>query len=58
MHVEIGPRIYQVTSSAIAVAGEEEKIFTVTFLPVAKGGDGDPQGTNSTLVTGTLRQLR
>jgi PAS domain-containing protein len=58
MHIEIGPRIYQVTSSAIAVAGEEEKIFTVTFLPVAKGGDADPQGTSSTLVTGTLRQLR
>ena len=58
MHIEIGPRIYQVTSSAIAVAGEEENIFTVTFLPVAKGGDGDPQGTSSTLVTGTLRQLR
>jgi PAS domain-containing protein len=58
MHIEIGPRIYQVTSSAIAVAGEEEKIFTLTFLPVAKGSDADPQGTSSTLVTGTLRQLR
>ncbi|GAC1676856.1 MAG: hypothetical protein NVS9B2_27570 [Steroidobacteraceae bacterium] len=58
MHIEIGPRIYQVTSSAIAVAGEEERIFTVTFLPVAKGSDADPQGPSSTLATGTMRQLR
>jgi PAS domain-containing protein len=58
MHLEIGPRIYQVTSSAVSVPGEEEKIFTVTFLPVAQGVSADPQGTNSTVITGTLRQLR
>jgi PAS domain-containing protein len=58
MHIEIGPRIYQVTSSAILLAGEEEAIFTVSFLPVAKGGADDPYGTNSTTVTGTIRQLR
>ena len=58
MHIEIGPRIYQVTSSAILLAGEEESIFTVSFLPVAKGGSADPYGTNSTMITGTVRQLR
>jgi PAS domain-containing protein len=58
MHVEIGPRIYQVTSSAIALAGEEERIFTVSFLPVAKGSAADPHGTSSTMVTGTLGQMR
>jgi PAS domain-containing protein len=58
MHIEIGPRIYQVTSSAILLAGEEESIFTVSFLPVAKDGDDDPYGTNSAAVTGTMRQLR
>ena len=58
LHIEIGPRIYQVTSSAVTVAGEEEGIFTVAFLPVARGGNSDPIGANSTVVTGTLRQLR
>jgi PAS domain-containing protein len=58
MHIEIGPRIYQLTSSAIAVAGEEERIFSVSFLPVAKGGAADPFGSSSTVLTGTMRQLR
>jgi PAS domain-containing protein len=58
MHIEIGPRIYEVTSSTVALAGEEECIFTVSFLPVAKGGTADPFGTSSTIVTSTLRQLR
>ncbi|MDB6087933.1 MAG: hypothetical protein JWN85_717 [Gammaproteobacteria bacterium] len=58
MHVEIGSRIYQVTSSAVALAGEEERIFTASFLPVAKAGTPDPFGTSPTVVTGTLRQLR
>jgi hypothetical protein len=57
-HVEIGPRIYQLTSSAIALAGEEERIFSVSFLPVAKGGMADPSGSNSTAVTSIVRQLR
>ena len=57
-HIEIGPRIYQVTSSATAVEGEREGIYTVTFLPVAKGSGTDQDGTNSTSITGTMRQLR
>jgi PAS domain-containing protein len=56
MHVQIGPRIYQATSSATALAGEEDCIFTMSFLPVAKDSDADPYGT--TVVTGTVRQLR
>jgi PAS domain-containing protein len=56
MHMQIGQRIYQVTSSAVAVSGEEESIFAVSFLPVARGtADLD---TNSTIITGTMRQLR
>jgi hypothetical protein len=58
MHIEIGPRIYQVTSSAVALAGEEERIFTVAFLPVARAGSSDPFATGSTVVTTTLSQLR
>lgn len=58
MHIEIGPRIYQVTSSAISLAGEEERIFTVAFLPVARAGVADPFATGQTVVTTTLGQLR
>lgn len=58
MHVEIGSRIYQMTSSAVALAGEEERIFAVSFLPVAKGDTADSLQTGSTMVTGTLRRLR
>ena len=41
MHVEIPPRIYQVTSSASSLPGEEEPFYVVTFLPVARGAIGD-----------------
>jgi PAS domain-containing protein len=58
MHIEIGPRIYQVTSSAISLAGEEERIFTVAFLPVARAGTADPFATSSTMVTPTLGHMR
>ena len=58
MHIEIDQRIYQVTSSAITLAGEQERIFTVSILPVAKGGTADPFETSSIAVTGSLRQVR
>jgi PAS domain-containing protein len=58
MHIEIGPRIYQVTSSAVSLAGEEERIFTVAFLPVARAGTADPFATSSTMVTPTLGHMR
>ena len=57
MHIEIGARIYQVTTAAVALAGEEERLFTVSLLPVAKGGASDPFATISTAVTTTLEQL-
>jgi hypothetical protein len=37
MHVEIGPRLFQVTLSPLALPGEEERVHVVAFLPVAKG---------------------
>jgi PAS domain-containing protein len=58
MHLEIGPRIYQVTTSAVTLAGEEEHIFSVSFLPVARAGATDPFATSATMVTGTLGQVR
>jgi PAS domain-containing protein len=36
MHLRLLPRIFQVTSTAISVPGEEERIVVVAFLPVAR----------------------
>ena len=58
MHIEIDQRIYQVTSSATTLAGEQERIFTVSVLPVAKGSTGDTLEMNATAITGALRQVR
>lgn len=58
MHMQIGSRIYQLATSAIRLPGEEASIFAVSFLPVASGVPADTAATGSTIVTGTLRQLR
>jgi PAS domain-containing protein len=57
-HLEIGQRIYQVTSSAITLEGEQERIFTVSVLPVARGGAGDPFGSGTAVLPGITRELR
>jgi hypothetical protein len=36
MHIEISPWVYQVTSSAVALPAEEERLYIVAFLPVGK----------------------
>jgi hypothetical protein len=36
---EIGPRLFQVTISALAFPGEEERLHVVAFLPVARGAN-------------------
>lgn len=41
MHMRIAPRIYQVTSSAVTLPGEDDRIFVVAFLPVVRA-DADP----------------
>jgi PAS domain-containing protein len=56
MHIEIGQRIYQVASSAITLEGEQERIFTVSILPIAKGETADPFGTGTAVLTGISRQ--
>jgi hypothetical protein len=58
MHIEIDQRIYQVTSTATILAGEQERIFTVSVLPVAKGGTGDTLEMSATAITGAIRQVR
>jgi hypothetical protein len=41
MHVEITPHIYQVTTSAAPLPGEDAQLYVVTFLPVARAAIGD-----------------
>lgn len=53
-HLEIGPRVFQVTSSAVVLGGEEERIFAVSFLPVARAGTPDPFGTSATVAMPSL----
>jgi len=52
MHVEIPPRIYQVTSSASPLPGEEERLYIVMFLPVARAAAGERTGTVPALPSG------
>jgi hypothetical protein len=52
MHVEIAPRIYQVSTSALPLPGEDVQLYVVTFLPVARAAIGD-----STAITATVQQL-
>jgi len=36
MHLRILPRVFQVTSTAVALPGEQERLCVVAFLPVAR----------------------
>jgi PAS domain-containing protein len=36
MHIEIDARIFEVTSSEIAMPGEDQRLFSVSLLPVAR----------------------
>ena len=57
-HLDIGRRVFQVTSSAVALPGEEERFYCVSLLPVAKAENADSFGTGSrpaVNMTGPLR---
>jgi PAS domain-containing protein len=41
MHIELGPRVYQVTCSATPLPGEDERIYIVAFLPMGRAAIGD-----------------
>ena len=58
MHFEIGPRLCLVTSAAVPLAGEEEPIFSVSLLPVAKRGAAESPATNATTISRTLSEWR
>jgi hypothetical protein len=49
MHVEITPRIYQVTTSALPLPGEETELYVVTFMPIARASIGDRTAVTATV---------
>ena len=58
VHLDIGRRVFQVTSSAVALPGEEERFYSVSLLPVAKAENADSFGTGSrpaVNITGPIR---
>ena len=56
MHVEIHRRIYQVTSSTIALPGEEESLYVIAFLPVARAGAANQLAARPASIKATLIQ--
>lgn len=50
MHIEIDSRIYEVTSSEIALPGEEQRLYSVSLLPVARTDPMDKTGRTGRLV--------
>jgi hypothetical protein len=58
LHLEIGPRLFQVTSSAIVLPGEERQLFAVSLVPVARVEANDPYGLGSTRRTSVLRTIK
>jgi len=41
MHIELGPRVYQVTCSASPLPGEDERLYIIAFMPMARAANGD-----------------
>ena len=58
MHIEIAPWVYQVTSAAVALPAEEERLYAVAFLPVVKAEVANQVAAGATLVSTTLAQER
>lgn len=54
MHIEIAPRVYQVTCLALPLPGEEEPNYVVTFMPVARAALGD---RTAVIATGPLSEF-
>ncbi|HMA00457.1 MAG TPA: hypothetical protein VKP66_21135 [Steroidobacteraceae bacterium] len=57
MHLQIGTRTYQVTSSAVRFPGETEPLFAVSILPLPDAAAGDASGTGATTLV-DARTLR
>ncbi|HVS75329.1 MAG TPA: PAS domain-containing protein, partial [Steroidobacteraceae bacterium] len=58
MHVRILPRVFQVTSTAVALPGEQERICVIAFLPVARAETLDGPILGAHLPGATLTRTR
>lgn len=58
MHVKILPRIFQVTSTAVALPGEQERLYVIAFLPVARAETLDNPDLGAALPSATLARPR
>jgi PAS domain-containing protein len=45
MHLTIGHRVYQLTSSAVSLPGEDERLYVLAFVPAAQAAAADQSGT-------------
>jgi hypothetical protein len=50
MHIEIDSRVYEVTSSEIALPGEAQRLYSVSLLPVARVDAPERSGGTARLV--------
>jgi hypothetical protein len=51
MQMEVKQRLYQVTSSSIALPGEEEQIYVIAFRPMPRGTAADTASFTATRVS-------
>ncbi|MBW4050135.1 MAG: hypothetical protein HIU85_01560 [Proteobacteria bacterium] len=58
MHVRIVPRIFQVTSTAVALPGEQERLCVVAFLPIARAESLDEPLLGARLPGASLPRIR
>jgi hypothetical protein len=58
MHVRILPRLFQVTSTAISLPGEQERLCVVAFLPVARAEMPDSPTIGAHLPGASLQRIR
>jgi PAS domain-containing protein len=50
MHVTVMRRVYQVTTSSVALPGEDARLYVIAFLPVARVAAADQSAVGSTTV--------
>jgi hypothetical protein len=50
MHVTVMRRVYQVTTSSVALPGEDARLYVIAFLPVARIAAADQSPVGSTTV--------
>lgn len=58
MHVRILPRLFQVTSTAIPLPGEQERLCVIAFLPVARAEMLDSPTFGAHLPGASLQRIR